>query len=298
MRSAAALLVSAVSADSRCSRWRRDADLGGSALLVGEHAGDEGGDEQDGDAGEGDGAAGGSDGPARRARSASSSRSLAAAATEASRNAASWSVRSGERRRPPLERGFEPCAAVQLAGRGGRGFPAFRGGGEVAQDALPGGILVEPRPQPWPRPGEGFVGQLDGVLLGGHQPGPDQQPEDVVAVAVTTERPGGHPANAPVHHRTTARRGAASPSAAWDAARRAGSRTAGQPSGRRHRGSHRWPDTPRRSAHGRRGAATSRPGRVRASGRRPGFAFTVAHQQVDQAGFESQPGCAAGPSIA
>ena len=118
-------------------------------------------------------------GPARRAGPAP----WPLRTTEASRNACSWfgEVRRG--RRSPLEGRFEAGAAVQLAGRAAERFPAVGGGGEVAQDALPGGVLVEPRPQPWPRPGEGFVGQLDGVLLGGHQPCTDQQAEDVVAVA-------------------------------------------------------------------------------------------------------------------
>ena len=38
-----------------------------------------------------------------------------------------------------------------------------------------------------PGPGERFVGELDGVFLGGHQSGVDEQAEDPVAVGVTAE---------------------------------------------------------------------------------------------------------------
>ena len=96
----------------------------------------------------------------------------------------------GCRRRPPLQDGFEAGAAVQLGGRATERLPAVGGGGEVAQDAVTGGVLVEPRPQPRPRSGQRFVGELDGVLLGGDQPGADEQAEHPFAVGVAAERAG------------------------------------------------------------------------------------------------------------
>ena len=50
----------------------------------------------------------------------------------------------GERRRLPLQRGFQSGAAVQLRARPTERFPALGRRGEVAEDPLPGGILVEP----------------------------------------------------------------------------------------------------------------------------------------------------------
>ena len=48
-----------------------------------------------------------------------------------------------------------------------------------------GELLKEPESGPLPA--------LDRILRGGHESCTDQQPEDVVAVAVATERPDGHP---------------------------------------------------------------------------------------------------------
>jgi hypothetical protein len=134
-----------------------------------------------------------------------------------------------------------------------------------------------------------FVGQLDGVLRGGHQPCTDQQADDVVAVAVATEGPGGHPRthrftigrrrDEPQHHRT-----------------QLGTLLDGQalvqPVGGTGDGTTDLPGRPvpldRQHA-----AIAPLPGLRQGVGQqrqRPRLAFTVAHQEIDQPRFEAQPG--------
>ena len=117
--------------------------LCGLALLVSDNASDERGDEQDGDGGKG---AAQSTVLAVLLPSASSQllpfrRGLGAGSVE------ECHFEFGEvwrRRRLPFQGGFQPGAAVQLGGRSAKRFPAVCRGGQVAQDALPGGILIQP----------------------------------------------------------------------------------------------------------------------------------------------------------
>ncbi len=204
----------------------------------------------------GRGAAGGSDGPApepvRRAVRVTGSRGNRG--VEEGRFLVG---EIGERRRPPLQDGFQPGPVVQLAGGPTERFPTFRGGGEVTRMSCPA------------------ASSSSHDRSRGHARATASWASSTESSAVVTNRdptnnrargrgrchhraPGRTPATAPVHHRTPTRRVAASPSAAWDVARSAGSHTIDQPNGQRHPGSHRWPDTPRPSIRGRHGAATSR----------------------------------------
>ena len=89
----------------------------------------------------------------------------------------------------PLERRLEPCAPVQLGVGSTEDVPADGGRCQVAEDALAGGVLVEPRPQPRPSPGEGLVGELERVVLGRDQPGTDEQRDRRARVRVAEQRP-------------------------------------------------------------------------------------------------------------
>ena len=72
----------------------------------------------------------------------------------------------------PVEGLGEADAAVELAVGPAHAVPGVGGEGEVAQDALTLDVVVQPGLQAGPGPGERFVGQLDGLVVAGHQPGP------------------------------------------------------------------------------------------------------------------------------
>ena len=94
----------------------------------------------------------------------------------------------------PLEGGVEPRPTVELAVRAVQRVPSGCGGGEVPEDPLAGGVVLEPRLQPRPRPGHRLVSELDRVDPGGHQPRPDQQRDDLFAFAITGQGPCRNPA--------------------------------------------------------------------------------------------------------
>ena len=85
---------------------------------------------------------------------------------------------------PPFERLGEATTAVELAVGSAHRVPGVGGDGEVAEDALALDIVVQPGLQPGPGPGQRFVGQLDGVVVAGHQPGVDEQLDELVVLGV------------------------------------------------------------------------------------------------------------------
>ena len=89
---------------------------------------------------------------------------------------------------PPVQRGGQPCAAVELAVRPVAGLPVLGRDGEVSQQPLAGGVLVQPGPQPRPGPGKGLVGQRGGRLVGGDQPAAGQQVQHPVPSRITGHR--------------------------------------------------------------------------------------------------------------
>ena len=93
----------------------------------------------------------------------------------------------------PFEGRLEPGASVELAVGPPQRFPSGGGGGEVVEDALTGGVFVEPGPQPGPRPRQCLVRELDGVFFGGHEPGSHQQADDPFARRVAAEGVAGDP---------------------------------------------------------------------------------------------------------
>jgi hypothetical protein len=93
----------------------------------------------------------------------------------------------------PLDGLVEADAAVQLAVGPAHGLPGVGGGGEVAPDALPFDVVVQPAPQPGPRSGEGFVGELDDVLVADHEPGGDELLDNLLVLGVGGDGTAGYP---------------------------------------------------------------------------------------------------------
>ena len=100
--------------------------------------------------------------------------SIEARATEASRNAASVSVRSGEARSRHSATPAQPGPAVELAVRTTHRVPGIGGAGKVPEQPLAVHVVVEPATQPGPDPHEGLVRDLERVPVDGDQPGVDQ----------------------------------------------------------------------------------------------------------------------------
>ena len=93
----------------------------------------------------------------------------------------------------PVECLGEADAAVQLAGGRPEAVPSVGSADEVTQDALAVDVVVERAPQPRPGPGQRFVGQLDGGLVGGGQAGGDQSFDELFVVGVDGHQPARHP---------------------------------------------------------------------------------------------------------
>ena len=81
----------------------------------------------------------------------------------------------------------ETAAAVQLTVVTAGSLPLGRGAGQVQERPLTFPILVEPRSQPRPRPPQRLVRHLDGIGIGGEQPGVEQGVEHRVVRSVMNE---------------------------------------------------------------------------------------------------------------
>jgi hypothetical protein len=203
-------------------------------------------------------------------------------------------VEVGRRPVAPVDRLVQPDAAVELALRSAHGIPRLGGGAEVPPGPLPLDVVVQPVAQPGPGAGEGLVGQLDHVLVAGHQPGGDELFDDLLADGV-----GGHdPAGDPGADRFAV--GAGRHQAQQEVAQHGallGRRALVELFGG-------LGDRPADAAgglvagDGQRAAFAAPPGLaqgVREQRQRARLALHVPHQQVDQAGFEAQPRLAGGP---
>ena len=159
------------------------------------------------------------------------------------------------------------------------------------QDALALDVVVQPGPQAGPGPGQRLVGQLDGVVVAGHQPGSDQQLDEPLVLGVGGDgaagdaaahrfavRGGGHQAQQQVAQQWPLLGGYL----VVDLLGRLGDR-ASDPTGGLV------------ALDGERAALAPLPRlvqRVRQQRQRPGLALDLAHQQVDQARLQQQPGLA------
>ena len=94
----------------------------------------------------------------------------------------------------PVQDPGQPDAAVELAVGATEGVPGVGRGGQVVQDPLPLDVVVEPAAQPGPGPGERLVGDLQDAVVAGHQPGADEQLDQLVVLGVVGDQPAGHPA--------------------------------------------------------------------------------------------------------
>jgi hypothetical protein len=84
----------------------------------------------------------------------------------------------GVGRGAPVERGLESGAAVQLAVGTAHGVPTDGGRGEMAQEALPFLVLVEPRAQPRPFPHQRFMGDFEPGVPGDEEAGAHEGVDD------------------------------------------------------------------------------------------------------------------------
>ena len=129
----------------------------------------------------------------RRARSASCSCSAVARAADASRNAASTSVRSRGGLVAPFERGLQAGAAVQVVlGSTGR-VPGLRGRGHHREDASALGVLLEPRCEARPCRRERLVRHLDRLGPGAHEARLGEHREHLVARGIRSQVLRRHP---------------------------------------------------------------------------------------------------------
>ena len=93
---------------------------------------------------------------------------------------------------PPLERLGQSDASVQLGVRTTHETPGVGRVGQMAEDALPVDVVVEPAPEARPRSGQGLVGQLDDTVVAGQEASIDEQLDQVLVVGVGGERAPGH----------------------------------------------------------------------------------------------------------
>ncbi len=93
----------------------------------------------------------------------------------------------------PVERPGQPDAAVELAVGTAESLPRVGGGREVVTGPLTLDVVVEPAPEPGPGPGEGFVGDLEGAVVAGDQPGGDQHLDELLVLGVGADQAPRHP---------------------------------------------------------------------------------------------------------
>ena len=189
----------------------------------------------------------------------------------------------------PLEGRVQAGAPVQLRVRAAERVPAIGGGAEMAHDALTGDVVVEPAAQPGPGPSQRLMGDLERVLLCRDESGTNQQPDDTFTTRVAQQAAAGHPAADRI---TLEGRG---DEAEQDGAQRRPllrREAVVEPIGRAGDGA---PDAAAAAvALDRQGAALApTPGlheRMRQQRKTAGFSIAVAHQQLDQAVLQAQPG--------
>ena len=93
----------------------------------------------------------------------------------------------------PVKRPGQPDAAVELAVRTAERLPGVGGGREVVPDPLALDVVVEPAAEPGPGSGEGFVGDLEGAVVAGDQPGGDQHLDELLVLGVGADQAPRHP---------------------------------------------------------------------------------------------------------
>ncbi len=189
----------------------------------------------------------------------------------------------------PLEGRFQPGAAVELGVRAAERVPPVGGADEVAEHPLAGDVVVEPRPQAGPRSGQCLVGDLEGVALGGDQPGAHEETDDPIAARVAEDRAARHPAADWV---TVECRGDESEQDRPQGVALVGGKAVVETVGRAGDG-HADPAAAFVALDGERCSVASPP-RLREGVRQQrqgaGLALTVTHEQVDETGFQTKPG--------
>ena len=104
----------------------------------------------------------------------------------------------------PLQCSLQPGSSVELAVGASVGVPAICCDHEVTEDALSAHIVVEPGPESRPGPGEGLVGELERLVLSGHQPRLHEQRNHPVTVRIAEHGTARH---STAHRLTVERRG-------------------------------------------------------------------------------------------
>ncbi len=116
----------------------------------------------------------------RRACSAAAACSASASSAEASRNAVSVWLSVGVGAVAPLEGLGEADAAVELAGRPAEVVPGAGGRTEVVEDPLALDVVLEPAAEPRPGAGECLVRDLEDSVVAGDQPGLHEPVDELV----------------------------------------------------------------------------------------------------------------------
>ena len=195
----------------------------------------------------------------------------------------------GRRLVAPLQGSFQPGTAVELGVGSAERIPSVRRADQVAEYPLAGNVIVEPCAQSGPRPCEGLVGDLEGVALGGDQSGTDEQADHPVAARVAEDRPARH---ATADRVAVQGRGDESQQDRAQRVALLGREAVVQAVGRAGDGDP-DPATALVALDGERRPVASPPRlgqRVRQQRQRARFPLAVAHQQVDEAGLQSEPG--------
>ena len=188
----------------------------------------------------------------------------------------------------PLERRFQPGAAIELGVRAAKRVPPIGCADEVTKHPLAGDVVVEPRPEAGPRSGQRLVGDLEGVALGGDQPGTHEETDDPITTRVAEDRAARHPAA----DRVTVEGGGDEPQ--QDRPQRValvGGKAVIETVGRAGDG-HADPSAAFVALDGERRSVASPPcfrQGVRQQGQGAGLAFTVTHEQVDETGLQTKP---------
>ena len=166
-------------------------------------------------------------------------------------------------------------------------IPGVGGEGEVPQDALALDVVVQPGPQAGPRPGQRFVGQLDGLVVAGHEPGSDQELDEPFMLGVGGDGAAGDAAA----HRFTVRGGGhqAQEQVAQQRSLFGGNLVIHLLGGLGDRATD--PAGLPIAVDGERAALAPLPRLVqcvRQQRQRPGLSLHLPHQQIDQAGLQQQ----------
>ena len=87
----------------------------------------------------------------------------------------------------------QPGPAVELAGGAAQGVPRVSRTDQVVADPLPLDVVVQPAAESGPGAGEGFVGDLDQAFFAGDEAGGDEEVDEVVLGGLGGDQSAGEP---------------------------------------------------------------------------------------------------------